>query len=131
MTLIRSLFVCFTIFLGFVAAHNESRRLSSRHQLNARRVSTNQALRYLAAHNEVRVKHNALPLAWSRQLSVAAEAYAEKCQFTSSNGKLLDGEPYGENIVAATGRFTVEKAVASFTSDQGTCSHYSLDVALI
>ncbi|KAJ8086920.1 hypothetical protein AAF712_005385 [Marasmius tenuissimus] len=54
--------------------------------------------------------HGARPLTWSSSLASKAEEWANSCQFRHTDGVLMD-EPYGENIMAGTGRFTVDAAV--------------------
>ncbi|KAI0786832.1 CAP domain-containing protein [Abortiporus biennis] len=69
---------------------------------------------YLVKHNLVRAAHGAKELAWSDELEGKAHEWASSCQLRHSNGEL---GPYGENLVAATGLFTAEKAVDLFLQD--------------
>ncbi|KAK2466045.1 hypothetical protein APHAL10511_001687 [Amanita phalloides] len=71
---------------------------------------------YLSAHNDVRIKYDVPPLRWSEALARMADTWADNCQFKHSNGS-LNGEPYGENIVAATGPFPIVTALQLFSSD--------------
>ncbi|KAF8969420.1 CAP domain-containing protein [Flammula alnicola] len=50
--------------------------------------------------------------------NVKAELWADRCQFKHTNG-VLSNELYGENIVAGTGSFPIDAAVATFVADQG------------
>lgn len=82
------------------------------------RLSTSTAISsYLAAHNSIRAKHGAQPLTWSVSLALKAAIWADTCSFRPSNGA-LSTEPYGENLVAATGLFPISAAVATFASDK-------------
>ncbi|KAJ3561574.1 hypothetical protein NP233_g10111 [Leucocoprinus birnbaumii] len=74
---------------------------------------------FLLAHNAVRVRHNAAPLTWSVSLAQMAEQWADACNFKHTNGILSD-DPYGENIVAATGNFPVSAAVGTFVQDESS-----------
>lgn len=76
---------------------------------------------FLDAHNTVRAQHGADALSWSTDLAEMAGKWADGCVFQPTEGKLSD-DPYGENIVAATGKFGIEAAVNSFTQDEGTFS---------
>lgn len=82
------------------------------------RRSTAQVAAFLLAHNTVRIKHHAKHLKWSVPLAEKAEQWADACNFKHTNGVLSD-EPYGENIVAATGHFPIKDAVATFVQDAG------------
>jgi len=84
------------------------------------RHSTAQRSAFLQAHNNVRTRHHATPLSWSVPLAQLAEEWADACHFTHTNGVLRD-ESYGENIVAATGYFPVQSAVATFVQDESEC----------
>jgi len=56
-------------------------------------------------------------LSWSVTLARLAEEWADACYFNHTDGVLRD-EPYGENIVTATGNFPVQSAVATFIQDK-------------
>ncbi|KIK04705.1 hypothetical protein K443DRAFT_130699 [Laccaria amethystina LaAM-08-1] len=71
---------------------------------------------FLAEHNTVRAAHNAPPLTWSGELALKAAIWANMCQFKHSDG-LLSYKPYGENIVAATGDFSIPAAMGTFVQD--------------
>ncbi|GAA5925451.1 hypothetical protein JCM1841_004860 [Sporobolomyces salmonicolor] len=51
----------------------------------------------LSAHNDLRAKHNATALTWSTELAVAAQTWANKCDFKHGGGVALGS---GENIAA-------------------------------
>ncbi|TFL07388.1 PR-1-like protein [Pterulicium gracile] len=68
--------------------------------LERRVPSDAQRAEYLAGHNDVRPRHNAVPLQWSNTLAEAAQKWADRCQFQHSGGAV---GPYGENLYAATG----------------------------
>ncbi|KAF7355608.1 SCP domain-containing protein [Mycena sanguinolenta] len=73
---------------------------------------------YLDSHNEVRVFHGAAHLVWNDTLADAASGWAQTCQISHSDGTLLNGTPYGENIVAGTGHFPIATAMNQFTLDE-------------
>ncbi|KAJ7631763.1 CAP domain-containing protein [Mycena rosella] len=72
---------------------------------------------YLLAHNKVRILHEAPSLQWNTTLAEKAAGWANGCQVRHSDGTLLDGTPYGENLVAAAGNFPIADAISQFTSD--------------
>jgi len=74
---------------------------------------------YLDAHNQVRALHGADDLVWNSTLAEKAQEWASLCSFQHSDGLLLD-TPYGENIVAATGEFSIAAAVQTFTEDRSS-----------
>jgi len=84
------------------------------------RNSPAQRSAFLQAHNNVRTRYHAAPLLWSVFLAQLAEEWADACYFKHTNGILRD-KPYGENIVAATGDFSVQSAVATFIQDKSEC----------
>ncbi|KAJ7284081.1 PR-1-like protein [Mycena rebaudengoi] len=92
-----------------------TRQSSSLHAERALSVSSINA--FLSAHNTERAEHGAPNLVWNSTLAQAAKTWARSCQLKHSDGSLLD-RPYGENLVAATGDFSIEEAVAQFTSDK-------------
>ncbi|KIJ69953.1 hypothetical protein HYDPIDRAFT_104623 [Hydnomerulius pinastri MD-312] len=69
---------------------------------------------YLYAHNLVRSAFHAQPLVWSTDLASKAQEWASACQFAHTEGQL---GPYGENIAAGTGNFTVAHAMKMFMED--------------
>ncbi|KAJ4479223.1 CAP domain-containing protein [Lentinula aciculospora] len=71
---------------------------------------------YLTAHNTIRTLHDASPLTWSDDLAAGAQVWADACNFKHSDG-VLSEIPYGENLAAATGSFSVNAAVESFMGD--------------
>ncbi|KAJ7167512.1 CAP domain-containing protein [Mycena filopes] len=85
---------------------------------------------YLAATNSVRSAHGADDLSWNGTLSDAASSWAASCQVKHSDGALLDGTPYGENVVAGTGHFPVADAMQQFVLDESdfdgsTLNHFT------
>lgn len=108
--------------LAFASAHNLSARTHS-HRLSARRVSTATALEFLEAHNEHRAAHDADPLAWSTDLAVKADEWAQTCNFASSEG-VLSSTSYGELMTAATGDYSIKAAVGTFMSDKSGLAVY-------
>ncbi|KAF7332309.1 Pathogenesis-related protein 1 [Mycena kentingensis (nom. inval.)] len=73
---------------------------------------------YLWGHNQVRLQHASPGLVWNETLADRALQWASFCRLQHSRGTLLDGEPYGENLVAGTGEFPIEDAMAQFTLDE-------------
>jgi len=71
---------------------------------------------FLDAHNAVRNRHSAQALRWSGDLANKAGFWADRCQLEHSGG-VLSPSPYGENIAAGTGRFTINDAVSTFIDD--------------
>ncbi|XP_006456817.1 hypothetical protein AGABI2DRAFT_122706 [Agaricus bisporus var. bisporus H97] len=71
---------------------------------------------YLEGHNVVRAAHGVKPLRWSPHFANLAEQWADACNFKHTDGVLSD-KPYGENIVAATGPFSVHAAMGTFIED--------------
>lgn len=92
----------------------------TQHNALARRLVSDSAdiAAFLAGHNIVRAAHNAPLLTWSGELALKAAIWANMCQFKHSNG-LLSYNPYGENIVAATGDFSIPAAMGTFVQDAG------------
>ncbi|KAF9238751.1 CAP domain-containing protein [Melanogaster broomeanus] len=66
---------------------------------------------YLYAHNVVRSTFKAQPLTWSTDLATKAQDWASACNFKHTDGQL---GPYGENISAGTGNFTIVRAMEMF-----------------
>lgn len=66
---------------------------------------------YLDAHNNARVRYGAENLTWSSTLASTAQSWASECIPAHSNGTL---GPYGENMAAGTGMFTIDSAMALF-----------------
>ncbi|KAJ7752807.1 PR-1-like protein [Mycena maculata] len=91
---------------------------SRRHAGAARSLSSILATdAYLYAHNIVRAAHGAQDLVWNMTLATQAQTWANTCQVQHSDGSLLDN-PYGENIIAATGQFPISDAIHQFTLDE-------------
>jgi len=84
----------------------------------ASRGTTRQILAFLAAHNAIRAEYKVPDLIWSRSLADKAVFWADKCLFKHSDG-VLSSTPYGENVAAATGDFSITDAFATFISDKG------------
>jgi uncharacterized protein YkwD len=78
------------------------------------------SLRLLNAHNNVRAAYGADPLAWSPALAENAQIWANLCVWQNTDGD-LSPQPYGENLVAGTGRFSPEAAVQLFVQDACEC----------
>lgn len=70
---------------------------------------------YLSAHNTVRAQHGASPLTWSDSLAAAAKTWTEKCVFQHSGGSL---GPYGENLAAGSGDYSIANAVKAWTDEE-------------
>ncbi|KAJ7927651.1 PR-1-like protein [Mycena leptocephala] len=69
---------------------------------------------YLAAQNSVRAQHGAVPLTWSDDAAAKAQQWANGCVFQHSAGTL---GPFGENLAAGTGDFTIQDAINAWTSE--------------
>ncbi|GJJ08757.1 hypothetical protein Clacol_002976 [Clathrus columnatus] len=82
--------------------------------LSMRDTSNSDIQQYLSSHNSVRAQHGAAPLKYSQTLARAAESWANRCQFKHSGGTL---GPFGENLAAGTGSFTIADAVKSWTDE--------------
>lgn len=120
-----SLFYVFAVILSLVPNLYVQATFSKglRHHLPpthsiASRNTLRQIDAFLDAHNIIRAEHNATALKWSLDLAQKAESWADQCRFEHTNGVLSD-QPYGENIAAGTGSFTISAAVASFVADKG------------
>lgn len=89
-----------------------------------------------AAHNEARASVNPAaktplpPLVWSPQIASVAQAWADRCDFSHSNGN------YGENLFAGGGQYTAQAVVDTWVSEKknfnyasngctGVCGHYT------
>jgi uncharacterized protein YkwD len=77
-------------------------------------VSSDDISAYLSAHNTVRTQHGADPLTWSDDLSAKAQQWADGCVFKHSGGSL---GPFGENLAAGTGSFTIADAVGLWNAE--------------
>lgn len=69
---------------------------------------------YLSTHNTVREAHGAVDLVWNNTLATAAQSWANGCVFEHSGGSL---GPYGENLAAGTGDYTITNAVTDWTNE--------------
>lgn len=70
---------------------------------------------YLEAHNNERAQHGASPLTWSNLLASKAQEWANNCQFHHSGGSL---GPFGENLAAGTGTYTIAQAVGDWNAEE-------------
>ncbi|KAJ7490282.1 CAP domain-containing protein [Mycena galericulata] len=111
--------LAFASFVISSALPDTPRFLASRHHAaTARSLFDTPAIdAYLFAHNRVRILYGAQNLVWNTTLATQAQNWANTCQVQHSDGTLLD-TPYGENIVAATGDFSIYEAIQQFTLDQ-------------
>nr|GAT54173.1 predicted protein [Mycena chlorophos] len=106
----------FTAVCGFVS---NVAAVGPRHQLLSRNdVFNTDEQTYLWSHDSVRVFHDAPGMIWNKTLADAASSWANNCQIQHSDGTLLGGTPYGENIVAGSGVFGIADAIAQFTLDE-------------
>lgn len=71
---------------------------------------------YLRAHNVARAKIGVANLTWSTALASYAQTWADQCKPGHSNGTL---GPFGENIAAGTGRFSIHSAMKLFLETEG------------
>ncbi|KAF8922373.1 CAP domain-containing protein [Mucidula mucida] len=78
---------------------------------------------YLKGHNDVRAQHGASDLTWSDDLAAAAQQWANNCVFKHSGGTL---GPYGENLAAGTGDYSIASVVWKATTQVG-CAVASCD----
>ncbi|KAL0580070.1 hypothetical protein V5O48_001929 [Marasmius crinis-equi] len=116
------MFLTSLLLLALVAVSTAMSSSSNlRHRLHAKKASITQISTFLATHNLERAFHGAQPLTWSSSLASKAEEWAKNCEFRHTDGVLSD-TPYGENIVATTGDYSVDGALQSFL---GTRSGYS------
>ncbi|EGO02028.1 hypothetical protein SERLA73DRAFT_71180 [Serpula lacrymans var. lacrymans S7.3] len=91
--------------------------LSTTNAASAYDIDTDSTLLYLYAHNVYRAGYNASQLTWSTDLASKAQQWASSCQFKHINSEL---GPYGENIAAGTGFFSIINAMEMFTQDQSS-----------
>jgi pathogenesis-related protein 1 len=82
--------------------------------LTSRSVSEVDRAAYLDAHNTVRTQHGAADLTWSTNLEDAAQSGANGCEFVHSGG------PYGENLAAGAGSFSIDAAVQLWANEAGS-----------
>ncbi|GAA6007623.1 hypothetical protein JCM10207_006413 [Rhodosporidiobolus poonsookiae] len=54
----------------------------------------------LSAHNDFRATHHAPDLTWNETLADSSRRWAQECQWKHSEGKMLPGGGYGENLFA-------------------------------
>ncbi|KAI5122586.1 hypothetical protein M0805_004802 [Coniferiporia weirii] len=77
-------------------------------------TSSSDIATYLSTHNTVRAQHGASPLSWNDTLADAAQKWANGCVFQHSGGTL---GPFGENLAAGTGSYSITDAVQSWTNE--------------
>jgi len=65
----------------------------------------------LNGHNDFRASHGASRLTWDGTLVDYAKNHASRCAFQHSGG------PYGENLAAGTGAFTVTDGIKMWTDE--------------
>ncbi|KAJ6559795.1 CAP domain-containing protein [Mycena capillaripes] len=80
----------------------------------AKRTSAADEQAYLTGHNTVRAQHGAAALTWSDDLAAKAQQWANGCVFQHSGGTL---GPFGENLAAGTGDFTIPAAIKAWTDE--------------
>jgi len=90
--------------------------LSHAAAIHARRADSVTANTFLTAHNDVRASYNVQPLTWSQDLASKAQEWANGCKLKNTDGS-LSSEPYGENIAAGVGQFSIGALLALFTAD--------------
>ena len=71
---------------------------------------------YLNLHNKARMHHGAANLTWSPFLAIKAQTWANECQPQHSNSTL---GPFGENMAAGTGRFSIHALMKLFLDTRG------------
>jgi len=88
------------------------------------KTSTSDEQAYLNGHNTVRAQHGAVALTWDDTLAAAAQKWANNCKFQHSGGSL---GPYGENLAAGTGDFTIAQGLNAWASEPytGQPSHFT------
>ncbi|KAH7930665.1 PR-1-like protein [Leucogyrophana mollusca] len=114
-----SLICSFLSFLFNLVTANSHRSLST-----SRAHTVAPSTVYLHAHNVVRSTYYAAPLTWSTDLASKAQEWASACQFKHTGGTL---GPYGENIAAGTGNFSIIHAVNMFIQDSVQLSSTNLE----
>ncbi|KAH6915104.1 CAP domain-containing protein [Coprinopsis sp. MPI-PUGE-AT-0042] len=94
------------------APRHHSRRLA----MTRRALELNESDKgtFLQSHNDLRAIHNAGPLTWSSTLAAKAGNWADRCIVAHSQGALMDVR-YGETVVASTGNFSIQSAMAAMT----------------
>ncbi|EGN98598.1 hypothetical protein SERLA73DRAFT_122502 [Serpula lacrymans var. lacrymans S7.3] len=80
----------------------------------ARDASSSDIQQYLDLHNAAREAHGASDLTWNATLATAAQTWANGCVFQHSGGTL---GPYGENLAAGTGNFTIADGIGAWTAE--------------
>ncbi|KAJ6575632.1 CAP domain-containing protein [Mycena vulgaris] len=81
---------------------------------SVRRTSAADEQAYLKGHNSIRAQHGAKPLTWSDNAAAKAQQWANGCVFKHSGGTL---GPFGENLAAGTGDFSIAAAVKAWTDE--------------
>ena len=98
--------------------------LDARAELDSRATSA-EITQWLKAHNDERAQHGAVALTWDDTLAAAAQKWANNCVFQHSGGSL---GPYGENLAAGTGDFTIAQALNAWATEpyvEGQPSHFT------
>ncbi|KAJ7591670.1 CAP domain-containing protein [Mycena floridula] len=114
------LFASYTLLAlaGFFSFVSAGRSRMHRRGVGSQYIHNKQVIAaFLDAHNEIRQAHDAVDLTWSDTLAEKADLWASNCVWSNTNGVLLN-EPYGENMVAASGHISIEQAVNAFTQDE-------------
>ncbi|KAH8807012.1 CAP domain-containing protein [Flagelloscypha sp. PMI_526] len=101
----------FACLAGLVLATNSSSDFTPRAQY----PTTTEIAQWLEAHNVERERHNALPLEWSDDLSLAAGRWTDKCQWRHSRGEVGH---YGENLFAGRGYHDVTFVVEFWSAER-------------
>ncbi|KIJ68256.1 hypothetical protein HYDPIDRAFT_24553 [Hydnomerulius pinastri MD-312] len=73
--------------------------------------------KYLDTHNNERAQYDAAALVWNDTLANAAQQWANGCVFEHSGGSL---GPYGENLAAGTGDYTISNAVGDWNAESSS-----------
>nr|QVT77385.1 pathogenesis-related protein 1 [Moniliophthora perniciosa]QVT77386.1 pathogenesis-related protein 1 [Moniliophthora perniciosa]QVT77392.1 pathogenesis-related protein 1 [Moniliophthora perniciosa]QVT77393.1 pathogenesis-related protein 1 [Moniliophthora perniciosa]QVT77397.1 pathogenesis-related protein 1 [Moniliophthora perniciosa] len=107
----------FFLFSFLLALLPFSFTLATPRHLASRALDRVEKSQFLGVHNIERMSHGADPFQWSDDLASKADSWASRCQLKGSDGS-LSGIQYGENIVAATGDFSINAAVGTFLSDK-------------
>jgi len=103
------IFLAATLFSMVIAAPHIA-------QIHANRADSDLLNSFLFTHNYVRAAYDVSPLQWSTSLASKAQEWANGCKLESTGGS-LSSEPYGENIAAGAGDFSVEDLIKLFTKD--------------
>jgi len=69
---------------------------------------------FMDLHNAARMDYGAANLTWSDDLAAVAQEWADGCVFEHSDGIL---GPYGENLAAGTGNFTIPACIGLWVEE--------------